>query len=120
MFIAIDYPITTTQPTYERLSSQRKAVLVHELQALLGVTHVLHTPYDIALYEYDASIDRAQPDIVAFPSNTHEVAEIVKLARRYHVPIVPRGAGTGLSGGAIPRYGGIVLVFVRMNRILEV
>ena len=116
----IEYPISATQPIYERLSNQRKAALVHELQALLDISHVLHTAYDVALYEYDASIDRARPDIVVFPSNTHEVAEIVKLARRYHIPIVPRGAGTGLSGGAIPRYGGIVVVFARMNRILEV
>ncbi|BCL84394.1 FAD-binding protein [Ktedonobacteria bacterium brp13] len=110
----------TTQPIYQRLSDQRKGVLVNELQALLGTTHVLHTPYDVALYEYDASIDHARPDIVVFPADSQDVAKIVKLANRYQVPVVPRGAGTGLSGGAIPLYGGIVIVFARMNRILEI
>lgn len=89
-----------TQPIYQRLSDQRKGALVNELQALLGITHVLHTPYDIALYEYDASIDHAQPDIVVFPADSQDVAKIVNLANRYQVPVVPRGAGTGLSGGA--------------------
>src|SRR5207247_4765922 len=51
---------------------------------------------------------------------TEEVAAIVKIASRYNVPVVPRGAGTGLSGGAIPIYGGIMIVFARMNRILEI
>jgi len=110
----------TTQSIYQRLSDQRKGALVNELQALLGTTHVLHTPYDVALYEYDASIDHARPDIVVFPADSQDVAKIVKLANRYQVPVVPRGAGTGLSGGAIPLYGGIVIVFARMNRILEI
>jgi len=110
----------TTQSIYQRLSDQRKGALVNELQALLGTTHVLHTPYDVALYEYDASIDHARPDIVVFPADSQDVAKIVKLANRYQVPVIPRGAGTGLSGGAIPLYGGIVIVFARMNRILEI
>ncbi|TMC19870.1 MAG: FAD-binding oxidoreductase, partial [Chloroflexi bacterium] len=112
-------PITTT-PMYERLSEKRKAVVVQELNNLLGARHVLHSPYDLMLYEYDASIDRSRPDIVVLPATTEEVASIVKIAARHHVPVVPRGAGTGLSGGAIPIYGGIVIVFTRMNRILEV
>jgi len=72
------------------------------------------------LYEYDASIDRSTPDIVVLPATTEEVAAIVKIAARHNVPVVPRGAGTGLSGGAIPIYGGIMIVFARMNRILEI
>lgn len=109
-----------TTPAYQRITLATKAQLVHELTNLLGEHHVLHTPYDLALYEYDASIERGRPDVVVFPASTEEVASIVKLARRFQVPIVPRGAGTGLSGGAIPRYGGIVIVFTRMNRVLEV
>ncbi len=72
------------------------------------------------LYEYDASIDRCVPDVVVLPSSTEEVAAIVKIAAKHRVPVVPRGAGTGLSGGAVPIYGGIVVAFARMNRILEV
>ncbi|WP_373323846.1 FAD-linked oxidase C-terminal domain-containing protein [Dictyobacter formicarum] len=102
------------------MSDTTKAAIVQELQKILGKAYVLHTPYDVALYEYDASIERARPDIVVLPSNNQEVAAIVKIASRYHVPVVPRGAGTGLSGGAIPVYGGIVIVFARMSHILSV
>lgn len=107
-------------PLFERISAAKKAEVVRELSNLLGARYVLHTPYDLMLYEYDASIDRSRPDIVVLPASTEEVAEIVKIAARQHVPVVPRGAGTGLSGGAVPVYGGIVIAFARMNRILEV
>ena len=116
-----EIPLTpVTPPLFERLSAEKKAEVVHELSLLLGARYVLHSPYDLMLYEYDASIDRSTPDIVVFPTSTEEVAAIVKIASRYNVPVVPRGAGTGLSGGAIPIYGGIIIVFARMNRILEI
>src|SRR5258708_9624769 len=72
------------------------------------------------MYEYDGSVELGSPECVVFPSSTREVAEMVRLANRYETPIVGRGAGTGLSGGAISRNGGIVIGFSRMNRILEV
>ncbi len=109
-----------TPPLFERISAAKKAEVVRELSALLGARYVLHTPYDLMLYEYDASIDRSTPDIVVLPTTTEEVAAIVKIAARHNVPVVPRGAGTGLSGGAIPIYGGIMVVFARMNRILDI
>src|SRR5262249_12788228 len=115
----IELPPITTTPMYERLSETRKVAVVRELSTLLGARYVLHLPYDLMLYEYDASIDRGRPDIVVLPATAEEIASIVKIAARYNVPVVPRGAGTGLSGGAIPIYGGIVIVFTRMNRILE-
>ena len=113
-------PLVAESSAYERMTPARKAEVVQELSTLLGERHVLHMPYDLALYEYDASIERGQPEIVVFPSTTQEVAAIVKIAARHGVPIVPRGAGTGLSGGAVPIRGGIVIAFARMNRILEV
>ncbi|GCE20992.1 FAD-binding protein [Dictyobacter kobayashii] len=117
----VEQPLTTiAEPLYARMTDTTKALVVQELQQTLGKAHVLHTPYDVALYEYDASIERARPDIVVLPSNNQEVAAIVKIASRYQVPVVPRGAGTGLSGGAIPVYGGIVIAFARMNRILSI
>ncbi|HLI07495.1 MAG TPA: FAD-linked oxidase C-terminal domain-containing protein [Ktedonobacteraceae bacterium] len=111
---------TTVAPLYERMSAEKKVEVVRELSDLLGARYVLHSPYDLMLYEYDASIDRSTPDIVVMPASTEDVAAIVKIAARHRVPVVPRGAGTGLSGGAIPIYGGIVIVFTRMNRILAV
>src|SRR5260221_4126857 len=57
---------------------------------------------------------------VVFRRSTADVAAIVRIANRHGVPLVGRGAGTGLSGGAIPRAGGIVISFARMNRILEI
>ncbi len=113
-------PPSTTAPLYERMSVEKKHRVVSELSDVIGARYVLYTPYDLMLYEYDASIDRSTPDIVVLPASTEEVAAIVKIAARHHVPVVPRGAGTGLSGGAIPIYGGIVIAFARMNRILEI
>lgn len=115
-----EIPPSAAVPLFERISTAKKKEVVRELSALLGERYVLYTPYDLMLYEYDASIDRSCPDIVVLPASTVEVAEIVKIAARHHIPVVPRGAGTGLSGGAIPIYGGIVIAFARMNRILEV
>jgi glycolate oxidase len=90
-----------------------------ELQSIVGPRNLLSGPEDLVLYEYDGSVDRARPEAVVFPSSTAEVSKIAKLAVRHDTPIVGRGAGTGLSGGALPRAGGIMIAFGRMNRILE-
>lgn len=115
-----ELPPPSTTAIFERLSEAHKAEVVRELSALLGARYVLYTAYDLMLYEYDASIDRSTPDIVVLPACTEDVVAVVKIAARHNVPIVPRGAGTGLSGGAVPIYGGIVVVFSRMNRVLEI
>jgi glycolate oxidase len=94
--------------------------LVRELEHLLGPAGVLARPEDLLLYESDGSIEQASPDCVVFPRTKEHVVEIVNLANRFDVPLVGRGAGTGLSGGAVARRGGIVVTFSRMNRILEV
>src|ERR1017187_4468171 len=95
------------------------AGLKQRVHSLLGPRGYLDRPQDLALYEYDGGIDKHAPDLVAFPRNTTEVASLVKLAQECGVPFVGRGAGTGLSGGAIPREGGLMIAFARMNRILE-
>ena len=94
--------------------------VVLALEDALGRNAVLSEPFDLALYEFDGGVDKARPDAVVFPQSTADVVAIVKIARYYAVPVVGRGAGTGLSGGAIPRAGGIVVSFARMNRILEI
>lgn len=90
---------------------------IHEL---VGPRGYLDRPEDLALYEYDGSPEKARPELVVFPRSTADVVEIVKIARDHSIPVTGRGAGTGLSGGSIPREGGILVVFSRMNRILEI
>jgi glycolate dehydrogenase FAD-linked subunit len=93
---------------------------IGDLEHLLGPSGVLWRAEDLPLYEYDGSVERGRPDCIVFPRRTQDVVEIVKLAKRFETPIVGRGAGTGLSGGALARRGGIVVVFSRMNHILEI
>jgi len=87
---------------------------------LVGPRGYLDRPEDLSLYEYDGSVDKARPELVVFPRTTEEVSAIVKITAQHGVPIVGRGAGTGLSGGAIPLAGGVTIGFSRMNRILEI
>ena len=97
-----------------------KQGIISELQGIVGDDYVVYKPEDLIVYEYDGSADKAMPAIVVIPETAEQVAEVVKLARRNEVPIVARGAGTGLSGGAVAEMGGIVLSLTRMTRILEV
>ncbi|HEY7334541.1 MAG TPA: FAD-linked oxidase C-terminal domain-containing protein [Bryobacteraceae bacterium] len=96
------------------------ASLREGVEAIVGARACLHKSDDLANYEYDGSIDKARPDLVAFPESTAQVVALVKLAHQRGVPITGRGAGTGLSGGAIARAGGLMISFARMNRILEI
>jgi glycolate dehydrogenase FAD-linked subunit len=96
------------------------SALISEFEKFLGPDSVLYRPEDLLLYEYDGSVEKGRPDVVVFPSSTDHVSRIAKLATKYNVPVVGRGAGTGLSGGALARTGGVMIVFARMNRILEI
>lgn len=98
----------------------QRTTLGRRLEDLLGEDSVLHRPEDVLVYEYDYGLDRAVPQAVVFPRNTAEVAAVVKLARSLDVPVVARGAGTGISGGAIPVQGGVVVALSRMKRILDI
>ena len=93
--------------------------LIRDLKSLLGPANVLSQKEDLLLYEFDGSVEKARPEAVVFPHTTEHVSRIVKLAAKYQVPVVGRGAGTGLSGGALARRGGVMIVFARMNRVLE-
>ena len=91
-----------------------------ELLAVVGPRGVLEREEDLRLYEFDGGVDKARPDIVVFPRTTEQTAAIARIAQKHEIPLVGRGAGTGLSGGAIARQGGIMVGFSRMNRILEI
>ncbi len=90
------------------------------LEAALGKSGVLWQPADLKLYEYDGGVDKALPEVVVFPRSTEQVVAAMRVARENNLAIVGRGAGTGLSGGAIARAGGMIISFARMNHILEI
>jgi glycolate oxidase len=94
--------------------------LLEELRRAAGRDSVISEPDDLRIFERDASIEGMSPDAVVLPANTPEVAAVIRLAAKHNVPIVPRGAGTGLSGGAVTIRGGIALQMTRMRRILEI
>jgi glycolate oxidase len=95
--------------------------LIRELRAALGPDAVLSAPESCVAFDCDAlATHRRTPDLVALPGSVDEVLEVLRVAARHGVPVVARGAGTGLSGGALPVQGGILLVLSRLNRILEV
>jgi glycolate dehydrogenase FAD-linked subunit len=93
---------------------------IRKLQRALGRERVLATPEELIAYEYDGTIERGLPQAVVFPESTEQVAAAVKVAHHFGVPVIPRGAGTGLSGGAIAAVGGVVVALTRMKRILEI
>ena len=94
--------------------------LVAELQGIVGRDYVLYKPEDLIVFEYDGSVDRALPTVVALPDRAQQVSDCVKAAAGRDIPIVARGAGTGLSGGAVAERGGLVLALTRMTRIIDV
>ncbi|HKA32036.1 MAG TPA: FAD-linked oxidase C-terminal domain-containing protein [Candidatus Binatia bacterium] len=94
--------------------------LVDELRAIVGQQFVLINREDVIVYEQDGSILQAMPEIVVVPASGAEVSAIVRAAGKAGVPIVPRGSGTGLAGGAVPAEGGVVLSLARLDRILEI
>ena len=91
-----------------------------ELRQAVGDVYVIDTPEDLIVFEYDGAVDKATPLAVVVPETAQQVSECVKVARRHELPIVARGAGTGLSGGAIAEHGGVVIAMTRMTKILEV
>ena len=95
--------------------------LVAELREALGGEHVITELEELRVYECDGLTGhRAVPELVVLPGSTDEVQTVVRACSRERVPFVARGAGTGLSGGATPVAGGVVISLARMDRILEI
>ncbi len=93
--------------------------LLKDLKTVLGEDALLYKQSDLLTYCYDASQGKGSPDLIVTPERSEQVPEIVRIANRYKIPFIARGAGTGLSGGSVPVSGGIVILLTRMNRILE-
>ena len=93
---------------------------IDRLKSIVGEQYVIAHPEDLLVYEYDGSVDRAMPRAVVLPATAAEVSRTLALAYAAGVPVVGRGSGTGLSGGALAPPGGIQIAFTRMNHILEV
>jgi len=91
-----------------------------KLQAIVGAKHLATAREDLMCYSYDGTGMEYMPAAVAFPGSAAEICSIMELANQELFPVIPRGAGTGMTGGALPVEGGLVLVMSRLNRILEI
>jgi glycolate oxidase len=94
--------------------------LVESLRAIAGEHHVRTDDETRHVYGMDALKRGVTPDVVVLPGSTAEIVAVVRLCARTRTPLVPRGAGTGYTGGAVPVRGGVVLSLERLNRILEI
>lgn len=94
--------------------------LIGALSEAVGETNVLWRLEDLAVYEFDGTIEKSTPHAVVFPADADEVAKCVRICNGFDIPITPRGAGTGLSGGSVPAKRGVVIATARMRRILEI
>ena len=90
------------------------------LRDLFAADQLILDPVELITYEIDAGVDRGHPGAVLFPADTQDVVRAVAWCRDHAVPLVARGSGTGLSGGAVSVKGGLVLEFSRMKQIEQV
>ncbi len=95
--------------------------ILDKLGTIVGARRVTADETDLLVYECDAlALFKHKPDVVVFPASAREVSEVVRLANEYQIPFLPRGAGTGLSGGAIAADGGIIIELQQMNRVVSI
>lgn len=94
--------------------------VITELERIVGPEYVLTSDEDRICYAYDGQHVEHLPDAVVRPVDAEQISRILKLANDSSFPVVPRGAGTGLTGGSVPAQGGVVLDLTRMDRIIEI
>jgi len=100
-----------------------KKEIVNQLKEIVGAENVIDNGTDLFCYSYDGSFFQGPanaPGVVILPDSTQEVSDIAKLAYKHEIPIIPRGAGTNLSGGTIPKGDCIILQMTRMNSIINI
>ena len=108
-------------PKIDRKLISRKAEVMADLRKIIKVENILDHVDQIRPFETDAlSAYKQKPLAVIFPENTNEVSKVLSYCNKERIKVVPRGAGTGLSGGALPLEDGILLCLGKFNKILNV
>src|SRR5262245_23075370 len=98
-----------------------KELLISDLRRLLPAERVMIDPAELFVYESDGfTIAKSRPAAVVFPTSVQEIVEIVKVLEKHDAQIVPRGSGTGLTGGCVAFENGVVVSVAKMNRILKI
>src|SRR3954470_6501714 len=97
------------------------SMLLEDLRKIVGARNVIASPEDLLVYECDAyTLEKNLPNVVVLPGSTEEVVKVVQLCAQEKLPMIPRGAGTSLSGAVLAVEGGVMIALTRMNRILNV
>lgn len=91
-----------------------------KIRSIVGDQHCSRKKEDLACYAYDATANRYLPDVIVFPKDAGEISKIIKLANYEEFFVIPRGSGSGMTGGSVAVMGGAVLVMTRLNRIIEI
>lgn len=100
---------------------QSAQIIINELQGILGSSFVETNTENLQANSKDYTEDLSfMPEVVVYPKSPEEVSAVVKLCQANKIPLTPRGAGTGLSGGALPVFGGVVMNMRRFNRIIDI
>src|SRR5512145_3302586 len=94
--------------------------IIKQLQEIVGAGNVATDKADLICYSYDATQQQFLPEVVVHPATAQEIGRVMQLANAELIPVFPRGAGSGFSGGSLPTKGGIVLTTERMDRILAI
>lgn len=102
------------------ITKPKKSALFDDVSLLIGKENVLSTIEERICYACDGTKQKYLPDVVLRPHTTKHVSDVLHYAYKHEIPVYPRGAGSGLTGGAVPIEGGIVLDFTRMNKIAEI
>ncbi len=94
--------------------------IIKKIEEIVGADNCTTREEDLHCYSFDGTGKIHLPEVVAFPDSTEQVADLMKLATEHQFSVVPRGAGTGMTGGAVPLNSGLVMPMSRLNRILEI
>src|SRR6202012_4114031 len=102
---------------YNKISEQ----ILSAIKEIVGEGYVINTQPELEKYSHDETEDlHYYPEVVARPRSVQEVSALLKLCNKNLIPVTPRGAGTGLSGGALPVMGGLLIAMERFNKILNI